>query len=267
MAGFAAWVSMGMVGLLSLAALVTAIALLTRRGRDRAQHLLATRLVGSIVLVAALAALSWDLIDPPGSLQELIGFTLALAGVSLHLLDVPFALARTRDWQPPRWIAALPLVLPAGLLAYASMHWPASTMPAGVLPSEWAGWAGRDAVEDAAGGTGTITLGVVILAATTVLLLGAMRASGTKRARARRMLVQAWAPAVAWLVTTGLVVLALAIQDPPASPVFHIVQEILLDGPIVFALVIVGPLLWGLDELGGAGFLVELSSREGQPAS
>lgn len=253
----AAWTGAGFLALVTLAALTVGLLLLFDPDRDRAGTWLGARLLGSALLVASLAALSLGgLDDPRGSLWQLAGLAGAVAGISLHLLDVPFALARTRErgaGSLPSWILGLPLIVPLGFLAYASVHWPSSTLPASSSPAEWTGWAGYDAVEDAAGGLASLCLLLAALVATLLLVERALRARGPRRARARRMLAQAWVPVLVWTTAVGFVWIGLAIQEPPASGGLLVAQEILLDGPVAFSLAVVGPLLWGWDERKAAG--------------
>lgn len=251
-AELAAWTGRAWLALVAAGAVLVGARLLRGTRFEETRAWLGLRLLASAGLIAVLAGLSLGGLDTPrGSWHQLAGFALGVAGASLYLLDLPFAVAQTREDTElglASWGALVPLLLPVGFLGYAWMHWPSTSLaPARTPVTEWAGWPGYDAVEDAAG---FLAAGCILLAALLVTLTLAYRSlsgSAGVRRRARRMLAQAWGPVLVWIGALGLVWIGLSIQDPPASSALVFAQELLLDGPVAFSLTILGPLRWGLE--------------------
>lgn len=252
-ASLATFLSAGLIGLLAAAALLLGGRLLATAGPGHADGWLGVRLIGSALIVAAFGGLALGLGEPRGTTIELGALTLAAAGSSLHLLDVPFTLAATSNGEGqaslPPWGLAVPLVLPAGLLAWAWGRWPASPLPAGDTFAEWSGWAGYDAVEDTSVSLAMGCLALAVLGATLILLVRAYTASGEARAASRRMLAQGWLPVLGWIGALALVFASAGLQPTPADPVTLLGQEVLLRSFLPFGFTVVGPLLWGLDRV------------------
>lgn len=241
----------GVLALAAAAAVLVGGRLLWTHGPGHTRGWLGIGLLGTASLIAASAALSLGLGRPQGTTVELVALTAALAGACLLLLEIPFAFVETRegDSSLPGWGPLVPLLVPAGFLAYASMHWPAAPIGAGETLNTWAGGPGYDAVEDAAGSLLAACVASTVLAATGGLLARAVRGPEERRLLARRMLAQAWVPVAGWLAALGVVFALLVVLEAPAHPLVGAAQGLLLHSPLPFALIVVGPLLWGLDRV------------------
>lgn len=239
-----------LLGLTVAAAALVGLPLVWTAGLGHADGWLGLGLLGNVLLVAAAAGLAIGGLDEPrGSSAELVAFALAVAGASLHLLYLGFAYRETGEGSSslPSWGPWIPLMVPLGFLVYAGQHWPASTLPAGASPIEWAGGRGYDAVEDATGTLAMACLALTVLGVTLVLLARSLGSDG--KGRASRLLGQAWGPVLAWALLLGLVFAGLALQEPPAHAGFAFAQELLLHSPLPYALLTLGPLRWGLDRV------------------